>query len=97
MIKKYAVLHPETGEYTFYATEQEAIENFWITMINFSFPFFHNTAYMTVETAEDGSEIWRNDNNQVIDKPLTHAEMLELFSKRLVPAVPNPTEVVTLP
>lgn len=79
MTTKYAIYSAETGENVFFETKEEAIEAFWNFVIFIATNHFHNTAYMVVETNEDGTETWYNDNNQEIERPKTAAEMLALY------------------
>jgi hypothetical protein len=79
MNTKYAVYNPTTGKNIFFGTKEEAILNFWGFAINIARSHFHNTAYMVVETNEDGVETWYNDENQEIERPKTEQELLELY------------------
>lgn len=79
MVKKYGVYDSELGITIVVDTEDEAVELFWKKMIKFSYPFFHNTSYVSIDYNDDGTEIWYNDNNNVIDKILTKEEKLNLI------------------
>ena len=78
---KYAIYDAKNGENIIYNTKEEAIDAFWLHVISFAKSHFHNTAYMTVQYNEDGSETWFNDSNQEIEKPMTAQEKLDLVMK----------------
>lgn len=75
---KYAVYNAETGENVFFETKEEAIQGFWSNVIKIAKTHFHDTAYMVIETNEDGSETWYNDENKEIEKPKTIEEIIEI-------------------
>ena len=79
MTTKYAVYNPMSGENIVFETKEEAILNFWNFAIQIARSHFHNTAYMVVETNEDGSETWYNDDNQEIERPKTQEEILAIY------------------
>ena len=76
MSTKYAVYDPKTGENTIVEYREDAVKLFWQRMIELARPYFHDTAYMTIEVNEEtGAETWYNDAGQVIDRPRTAAEI----------------------
>lgn len=83
MTTKYAVYDPTTGENKFYDTKDEALQNFWVTVISHAKSYFHGTAYTTVIFNDDGSQTWKNDNDEDIEKPKTPKEIEELISKTI--------------
>jgi hypothetical protein len=97
MTTRYAVYNPLNGETTLVDTKEEAVMLFWERMIDVSAPFFHNTMWMTVEQNEDGSEVWKNENDNVITKPLTVEEMTAIQQSHRVKKITNPTPVETMP
>jgi len=98
MTIKYAVYNPTNGESILVDTEEHATELFWGYMIQMALPFFHNTPYMLVEQNEDGSEVWKNIDAEVIEKPKTFSEMALLIeANRKIKPLTNPTPVETLP
>lgn len=86
MTTKYAVYNPHTGLNDMYETKEEALQAFWLIAINFVIPMVHNTAYMTVQVNEDGSETWFNDSEQEIQRPLTPEEIQTLVKRRFTTA-----------
>jgi hypothetical protein len=81
MVTKYNVYNPKTGEHTSYPTKDQAIQAFWQIHISMVMANCNNTMYMQVDTMEDGSEIWRNDDSVQIDKPMSSAEIHKLFAE----------------
>ena len=76
MTIKYAVYDPTTGENTEVDNREDAMQLFWQRMIKLARPYFHDTAYMTIEVNEEtGAETWYNDAGKVIDRPRTAAEI----------------------
>ena len=71
MNTKYAVYNLINGENVLFDTKEEALQEFWKNVVAVAISHCHNTAYMVVEQNEDGSEIWRNDNEEVIRKPIS--------------------------
>jgi hypothetical protein len=45
---KYGVFNPLNGETTLLDSKEEAMQLFWIRMIQLTLPHFHNTPYMTI-------------------------------------------------
>lgn len=86
MTTKYAVYNPHTGLNDMYETKEEALQAFWLIAVNYAVQTMHNTAYMTVQVNEDGSETWFNDNEQEISRPLTTEEIEASIKKRFTPA-----------
>ena len=82
MTTKYAVYDARSGENIIYNTKEEALQAFWVNVVDFAKSHFHNTAYTAIETDENGIEIWYNDNNQEIDKPMTAADIEEFVEGR---------------
>ena len=78
---KYGVFNNNTGEYSFVETKEEALQLFWSNVVEMALTYFHGTAYVTVDTNEDGSEVWRNDNLEEIDRPRTADEITAILSK----------------
>jgi len=72
---KYAVYNPQSGQNIFCDTKEEALQEFWKNVVALAISHTYNTAYMVVEQNEDGSEIWRNDNEEVIRKPILSFEI----------------------
>lgn len=98
MTTKYAVYNPTNGESILVDTEEQATELFWGFMIQLALPYFHNTPYMLVEQNEDSSEVWKNIDTDVIEKPKTFAEIALLVeANRKIEPLSNPTPVETLP
>jgi hypothetical protein len=95
MIIKYAVYDAVNGGNTLYNTKDEALLAFWSNVVNLAKTHFHNTAYAIVEQNDDGSEIWKNDNNQEIDLPRNSAEVQAMLD--FAKALENPTPIETLP
>lgn len=79
MIKKYGVILPSSGETTIVSTKEEAINLFWERMVEFSFPYFHNTFYVSIDYNDDGTETWYNESEDEIDKILSIQERDELI------------------
>lgn len=76
MATKYAVYDPTTGENTQVDTKEDAMQLFWMRMISLAKPYFHDTAYMTVEVNDEtGTETWYNDVGNIVDRPKTAAEI----------------------
>ncbi len=80
---KYGVFNPLNGETTLLDSKEEAMQLFWIRMIQLTLPHFHNTPYMTIIKNEDGSETWKNINDQEIDKPLSYEELSNLYLRSI--------------
>lgn len=95
MTIKFSVYNAQTGENTLYDTKEEALQAFWVNVINFAKSHFHNTAYMIVEQNDDGSETWSNDGNKIIDNPKGSQEIEEMMS--CATSLENPTKVEVLP
>lgn len=81
MNTKYAVYNPTNGENVLFDTKEEALQEFWKNVVAVAISHCHNTAYMVVEQNEDGSEIWRNDNEEVIKKPISNFQIQEYISQ----------------
>jgi hypothetical protein len=96
MITKYAIYDARNGENIIYDTKEEAIDAFWAHVISIAKKDFHNTAYMTVQQNEDGTEIWYNDNNNEIERPKTKEEIKELLKGPKISEA-NETTVEILP
>jgi len=93
---KYAIYDAKNGENIIYDTKEEAIDAFWIHVISVAKKDFHNTAYMTVQLNEDGTETWFNDSNNEIERPKTRAEIAELLNLSKI-SEENKTSVEVLP
>lgn len=91
MTTKFAIINPATGTYEFVATKSELTE----TIATMAFEFFllhtHGNPVSLVEVLEDGSEVWRNTDNQTIWGP-TQAEEMKRVSGQYVGTIPT-TEV----
>lgn len=49
-------------------------------MIKISFPYFHETVYVTIQKNEDGTETWFNENDlSTINSNLTLEEKISLI------------------
>jgi hypothetical protein len=96
MNTKYAVYDAKNGENIMYNTKEEALDAFWVGVISFAKKHFHNTAYMTVQYNEDGTETWFNDSNIEIDRPKTKEELAELLNLSKI-SEENKTSVEVLP
>jgi hypothetical protein len=89
MTIKYAVYNPVDGESTMVDNREDAMQLFWQRMIVLARPYFHDTAYMTIEVdAETGAETWYNDAGKVIDRPRSAAEIESLISQTLAQTLP---------
>lgn len=77
MTNRYAVFNTQDGTYTKYDTEQEALENFWINLLAFAYPYFHNTPYSIIKVLEDGSEEWQNAKQEIIQNPMLEKEKMD--------------------
>jgi hypothetical protein len=88
MTTKFAIINPATGNYEFVATESELVE----TIATMAFEFFlshtHGNPVSFVEVLEDGSEVWRNTDNQIIRNPTQAAEMRRV-SGQYVGSIPT--------
>jgi hypothetical protein len=69
------------GENVLFDTKEEALQEFWKNVVAVAISHCHNTAYMIVEQNEDGSEIWRNDNEEVIRKPISSFQIQKYISQ----------------
>lgn len=96
MTTKYAIYDFQTGENVIYDDKELALQAFWSSVISLAKSYFHDTAYMTVEYKEDGSEIWRKDDNQEIDRPRTSAEIEEILERYKLKEL-EITKVETMP
>lgn len=96
MITKYAVYDPTSGENLLCDTKEEALLKFWSNVVSLAKTHFHNTAYIVVEQNEDGSEVWKNDNNQEIDRPKTAEEIQSMIERSKLDGS-EMTKVETLP
>ena len=76
-MKKYAVLNPANGQYTFFDTQEEAVDDFFKTMVNFSFPYFHNVQYSVVNILENGDQEWTTPTGTAIENPIEQKQKLE--------------------
>jgi hypothetical protein len=74
---KYAVLNPTNGEYTFFDTQEEAVNEFYKRMVDFSFPYFHNVKYSVVNTLENGDQEWATPAGAAIENPIEQKQKLE--------------------
>lgn len=81
MAIKYGVYSAVTGENTVYDTKEEALQAFWVNVVSFAKSHFHNTAYTIIDQKDDGTEVWYNDNNEEIDKPMSKEEIETILSK----------------
>jgi hypothetical protein len=81
MAIKYGVYSAVTGENTVYNTKEQALQAFWVNVVSFAKSHFHNTSYTIIDQKEDGTEVWYNDNNEEIDKPMSKEEIEAILSK----------------
>jgi hypothetical protein len=85
---KYAVYDPTKGHTVLFDTKEEAVNEFWKGVINFTLSHYYDTCYMVVEQNEDGSERWYNDNNEEIRRPRTTQEIEQMVKIAKVSILP---------
>ena len=79
MKTQYAVYNARTNRTELFDTKAEATLAFWHNVVSFARSYYHNTVYMVVETADDGSQKWYNDKSNEIEAPKTIAEIDKLI------------------
>lgn len=80
MIEKYGIKIFGNDDIIKFDSKEECINFFWDEMIKFSFPYFHETVYVTIQKNEDGTETWFNENDlSAINSNLTLEEKISLI------------------
>ena len=77
MTIKYAVYNLNSNDYDYFDTKEQAVIEFWDRLIDRALLHNNNTPYMTVETTSDGSEVWKNESGDVLEKILSYSEIIE--------------------
>ena len=77
MTIKYAVYNLNSNDYDYFDTKEQAVIEFWDRLIDRALLHNNNTPYMTVETTSDGSEVWKNESGDVLEKILSYSEIVE--------------------
>jgi hypothetical protein len=80
MKTQYAVYNARTNSNEFYDTKAEATLAFWNNVVSFARSHYYKTAYMVVETNDDGSQKWYNDKSNEIEAPKTVAEIDKMIA-----------------
>jgi hypothetical protein len=82
---KIAILNPQNGSYDYFDNTTDLIENMANNAINFYMQHTHDNPFSTIETLEDGSEIWRNSAGDEIPSP----EQIEAATKEKMAGLIN--------
>jgi hypothetical protein len=88
MTTKFALIDPQNGTYSYFDSEQEVLQEFYVRMIRFAYPYFHNVPYSIVQINDDGNEIWSTPNGDPLENPVPPIKELE-EARMIVEAILN--------
>jgi len=82
MTTKYAVLNPNDGSYTYFETEQEALDEFYLRLVQHALPHFHNITHSIVTIDENGAETWTTPDGNILETPQDNYQDLSVAMER---------------
>lgn len=78
---KYAIFNAETGLHEYFDTEDAAREAFWESLVYYAIKYNQSMTYATVIVNDDGSEVWKNEQGQELNRPTNHQDRMEAIRK----------------
>jgi hypothetical protein len=65
-MKNYAIFNPLNGQYVFANTKSECVDVMSNICFNFYLHHSHNAPISTIEYLEDGSQVWKTNDEEII-------------------------------